>query len=337
MDQLAGKEMSIGRFYLNRRNYTAAINRFRAVLTNYQTTRHAEEALYRLVEAYLGLGITDEAQTAAAILGHNFPDGEWYKDAYALLQKGGLQPHENQEFLDVQALPRRRSVLTPAGVATMLARLSIRDIVLIDQLDLEFSRGLDDPDRRDRRGQIDPARCAFARARRARRRRAGAPWPAAGPSHRRLRARRSTTPSPQTLAEQDIAFEGELILRRVQMADGRTRAYVNDQSVSAQTLRALAAELVEIHGQHDERALLDRLDPSRAGRRLWRARDRSSRRRARPSPSLRALEGELARERAGVAEARRGRRLRAPRQRGTRQARGQARRGGSARRASASA
>ena len=59
-DQLAGKEMSIGRFYLNRNNYTAAINRFRNVLQNYQTTRHAEEALYRLVEAYLGLGITSK-------------------------------------------------------------------------------------------------------------------------------------------------------------------------------------------------------------------------------------------------------------------------------------
>ncbi|MGA2492953.1 MAG: outer membrane protein assembly factor BamD [Roseiarcus sp.] len=97
MDQLAGKEMSIGRFYLNRRNYTAAINRFRNVLTAYQTTRHSEEALYRLVEAYLGLGITDEAQTAAAVLGHNFPDGEWYKDAYNLLKNGGLSPKENQQ------------------------------------------------------------------------------------------------------------------------------------------------------------------------------------------------------------------------------------------------
>ncbi len=97
MDQLAGKEMSIGRFYLNRRNYTAAINRFRNVLTNYQTTRHSEEALYRLTEAYLGLGITNEAQTAAAVLGHNYPDGQWYKDAYALLKGGGLEPHESQE------------------------------------------------------------------------------------------------------------------------------------------------------------------------------------------------------------------------------------------------
>ena len=61
---------------MHRRNYTAAINRFRNVLTYYQTTRHAEEALYRLVEAYMGLGVTDEAETAAAILGHNFPDGD---------------------------------------------------------------------------------------------------------------------------------------------------------------------------------------------------------------------------------------------------------------------
>ena len=94
-DQLAGKEMSIGRFYLNRHNYTAAINRFRNVLQYYQTTRHAEEALYRLVEAYLGLGINDEAQTAAAVLGHNFPNSQWYQDAYALLKGKGLSPEEN--------------------------------------------------------------------------------------------------------------------------------------------------------------------------------------------------------------------------------------------------
>src|ERR1700684_1233759 len=92
-DQLAGKEMSIGRFYLTRRNYTAAINRFRNVLQYYQTTRHAPEALYRLVEAYLGLGITEEAQTAAAVLGHNFPDSDWYHDAYDQLKGKGLSPH----------------------------------------------------------------------------------------------------------------------------------------------------------------------------------------------------------------------------------------------------
>ena len=96
-DQLAGKEMSIGRFYLTRHNYTAAINRFRNVLQYYQTSRHAPEALYRLVEAYMGLGIVDEAQTAAAVLGHNFPDSQWYKDAYAVLQSHGLSPAEHSE------------------------------------------------------------------------------------------------------------------------------------------------------------------------------------------------------------------------------------------------
>jgi outer membrane protein assembly factor BamD len=95
-DQLAGKEMSVGRFYLNQRNYTAAINRFHEVLAKYQNTRHAEEALERLTEAYLALGITNEAQTAAAVLGHNYPNSPWYKDAFALLQGGGLEPHEDE-------------------------------------------------------------------------------------------------------------------------------------------------------------------------------------------------------------------------------------------------
>ncbi len=94
-DQLAGKEMSVGRFYLNRHDYTAAINRFRNVLAKYQTTRQAEEALLRLTEAYLALGIVNEAQTAAAVLGHNYPDSVWYKDAYAKLQEGGYKPQED--------------------------------------------------------------------------------------------------------------------------------------------------------------------------------------------------------------------------------------------------
>jgi outer membrane protein assembly factor BamD len=94
-DQLAGKEMEVGRFYLNQRNYTGAINRFREVLIKYQTTRHTEEALARLAEAYLAMGIVDEAQTAGAVLGHNFPDSEWYKQTFALLKSGGLEPREN--------------------------------------------------------------------------------------------------------------------------------------------------------------------------------------------------------------------------------------------------
>jgi outer membrane protein assembly factor BamD len=94
-DQLAAKEMNTGRFYLEKRNFTGAINRFREVVAKYQTTRHVEEALSRLTEAYMAMGIVNEAQTAAAVLGHNFPDSPWYKDAYALLQTGGLQPRED--------------------------------------------------------------------------------------------------------------------------------------------------------------------------------------------------------------------------------------------------
>jgi outer membrane protein assembly factor BamD len=95
-DQLAGKEMQIGRYYLEKKDYTGAINRFKVVVTRYQTTRHVEEALERLTEAYMSLGIVDEAQTAAAVLGHNFPDSEWYKHAYALVKGGGVEPNENK-------------------------------------------------------------------------------------------------------------------------------------------------------------------------------------------------------------------------------------------------
>lgn len=94
-DQLAGKEMTVGRYYLKQRNYTAAINRFRTVVSQYQTTNQIEEALARLAEAYMALGIVNEAQTAGAVLGHNFPDSQWYKDTYALLQTKGLEPRED--------------------------------------------------------------------------------------------------------------------------------------------------------------------------------------------------------------------------------------------------
>ena len=96
-DQLAGKEVMIGRFYLNKKDFVGAINRFKLVVTQYQTTRHVEEALMRLTEAYLALGIVQEAQTAAAVLGHNFPDSPWYKDAYAMVSSGGLKPSENKD------------------------------------------------------------------------------------------------------------------------------------------------------------------------------------------------------------------------------------------------
>ena len=94
-DQLAGREMNVGRYYMDKRDYTAAINRFKIVVTQYQTTRHVEEALFRLTEAYMSIGIVNEAQTAAAVLGHNFPDSRWYKDAYNLVKAGGVEPTEN--------------------------------------------------------------------------------------------------------------------------------------------------------------------------------------------------------------------------------------------------
>ncbi len=95
-DQLAGREMNVGRYYMAKRDYTAAINRFKTVVTQYQTTRHVEEALARLTEAYMSIGIVGEAQTAAAVLGHNFPDSKWYKDAYNLVKSSGLEPSENK-------------------------------------------------------------------------------------------------------------------------------------------------------------------------------------------------------------------------------------------------
>jgi outer membrane protein assembly factor BamD len=96
-DQLAGAEITVGRYYLKRHNYTAAINRFREVLFKYQNTREAEEALERLTEAYLAMGIVDEAQTAAAVLGHNYPNSEWYQEAFDRLKNEGLSPHEHED------------------------------------------------------------------------------------------------------------------------------------------------------------------------------------------------------------------------------------------------
>lgn len=91
-DHLAAKEMEIGRFYLKKGNFSASINRFRVVIEQFQTTSHTPEALHRLVEAYLSLGLDAEAQTAGAILGHNFKSTEWYEDSYRLLTGRGLEP-----------------------------------------------------------------------------------------------------------------------------------------------------------------------------------------------------------------------------------------------------
>ncbi len=89
-DHLAGKEMEIGRYYQDRGRYVAAINRFDAVVDGYQTTTHVPEALLRLVECYLALGVADEARAAAGVLGYNFPDSTWYARAYELMETHGV-------------------------------------------------------------------------------------------------------------------------------------------------------------------------------------------------------------------------------------------------------
>ena len=93
IDHLAGKEMAIGRFYLRRHSYVAAISRFRNVVLAYQQTTHVEEALHRLTEAYLALGLTDEAQAAASVLGYNYPESAWYSDSYRMLVEREFSPN----------------------------------------------------------------------------------------------------------------------------------------------------------------------------------------------------------------------------------------------------
>ena len=95
-DHLAGKHMEIGRFYLKKGEYLAAINRFRTVIKDYQTTTHVPEAMLRLVESYLALGVTEEAQATAAVLGYNYPGSPWYADSYVLLTGIDLRPEEHQ-------------------------------------------------------------------------------------------------------------------------------------------------------------------------------------------------------------------------------------------------
>lgn len=96
-DHLAGKEMEVGRYYFRNGAYLAGINRFKRVVTEYRNTSQTPEALYRLTEGYMALGVISEAQTAAAVLGANYPETQWYKDAYRLVESDGLTPEANQQ------------------------------------------------------------------------------------------------------------------------------------------------------------------------------------------------------------------------------------------------
>ncbi len=97
-DHLAGKEMEIGRYYLGQKHYLAAINRFKTVIDQYQTTTHVPEALHRLVEAYSALGLKDEAKKTAAVLGHNFPGNEWYVDSYQLVEGKKIRSKDDKPW-----------------------------------------------------------------------------------------------------------------------------------------------------------------------------------------------------------------------------------------------
>ncbi|HEX2760732.1 MAG TPA: outer membrane protein assembly factor BamD [Rhizomicrobium sp.] len=105
-DHLAGKEMAVGRYYLTRGDYIGGINRFKAVVQQYQTTPQIAEALERLTEAYYALGLDSEAQTAAAVLGANYPGSQWYTDAYNILKGRNLKPKEDKGSWISQAFHR---------------------------------------------------------------------------------------------------------------------------------------------------------------------------------------------------------------------------------------
>ena len=115
-DHLAGKEMAIGRYYLKRGEIVAAVSRFRTVVEQFQTTSHVPEALHRLVEAYLSLGVIKEAQTAAAVLGHNYPGSEWYEDTYAMMKEFGAKPNAGKPFTPAPvAGPEAAPEVTPTS------------------------------------------------------------------------------------------------------------------------------------------------------------------------------------------------------------------------------
>ena len=104
-DQLAGKDLAIGRFYQSRHQYLAAINRYRDVIDHYQTTTQIPEALHRLIECYTALGLADEAHKTAAVLGYNYPSSDWYADSYGLVQASATSGPKGSEPVDGSAEP----------------------------------------------------------------------------------------------------------------------------------------------------------------------------------------------------------------------------------------
>jgi outer membrane protein assembly factor BamD len=112
VDHLAGKEMEIGRFYLKRAQYQAALNRFKNVVDNYQTTTHVPEALHRMTECYIALGLKDEAHRVASVLGHNYPGSEWYQSSYSLVTKGETYQHKKKKKEAANTVEKLQNTVT---------------------------------------------------------------------------------------------------------------------------------------------------------------------------------------------------------------------------------
>jgi outer membrane assembly lipoprotein YfiO len=255
-DHLAGKEMNIGRFLPAPGLYGAAIGRFRRVVEDYQTTNHVPEALHRLTEIYHALGLTRRRGRPPPCSGHNFPGSPWYQDSYALLRGRPPatvgRPRAPSWNLFGGSAPAR----TAGGSDVSLA--AIRDVVLIERLDLRPSgRALGARHGRDGRRAIPSCSDSLGLALGMR---AEAGLVRSGQAQASVAAvfqPPSGHPAHAVLAEQGMEAEEVIVLRRVVQADGRSRAFVNDQPVGVALLKRLAATLVEVQGQHDQVGLAD--------------------------------------------------------------------------------
>ena len=250
-DHLAGKEMEVGRFYQRSGNWLAGDLRFREVVDKYQTTSHTPEALERLVESYLELGIPVEAYKAAAVLGKNYPGTYWYRQSLRLLACEQQAPRSRRsELREVSASGER--------ARRMLRQLAIHNVVLVDRLELEFEPGLGVLTGETGAGKsilLDALGLALGS-------RADAGLVRAGEESASVSAEIALPaghPAHELLREQGIEPEpGEpLVVRRTLKSDGGSRAFIGGAACPPGLLRDLGALAVEIHGQHDDRGLLN--------------------------------------------------------------------------------
>ena len=277
-DHLAGKEMEIGRFYQKQHLYEAAIGRFQRVVDDFQTTNHVPEALHRLTEIYLVLGLRDEARKTASVLGYNYPGNQWYEDSYTQLVDDGLAterkhahaqragparlllpclacgvlPPGNGEAASVRPSQKCRT----AGRFGVLTALAIRDVVLIERLDLSFGHGLTVLTGETGAGKsilLDSLGLALGA-------RAESGLVRAAAEQACVTA--CFTPAEDhavaaVLDEHGLISDDEVVLRRIVTKDGRSRAFVNDHPVGVGLLRHIGGLLVEVQGQHEQMSLAD--------------------------------------------------------------------------------